>query len=105
MISYKTPDEIYGKLYHDLHVSGLWKDGKIFSDAVPRIPPKDILLSYEKEKSQDNFDLMTFFKSSFKIQKNKKSKYKADKSRSVSDHINILWDLSLIHISEPTRPY
>jgi alpha,alpha-trehalase len=92
-VIYKTPDEIYGKLYHDLHVSGLWKDGKKISDAVPRKAPVDIFRDYERQKSQKDFDLKSFFKSSFKVQKNKKTNFRSIKDRSSNDHIHALWDV------------
>jgi len=92
-VKYRTPDDIYGELYHDLHVSGLWNDGKKISDAVPRIAPQEIVRNYEREKNHDNFDLKAFFKSSFKVQKNKKSNFKAVKDRSSNDHILALWDV------------
>ena len=65
-MQYNTPDDIYGDLYHDLHVSALWKDGKKISDAVPRISPNEIVKFYQKEKGLEDFDLKKFFKAHFK---------------------------------------
>ncbi len=88
---YRTPDAIYGDLYHDLHVSALWKDGKKISDAIPRISPEEIIRAYKEEKSREGFDLKKFFKSHFKSKKNIKTSYVSDAGRSCDEHIELLW--------------
>jgi alpha,alpha-trehalase len=89
----RTLDEIYGRLYHDLHVSGLWKDGKKISDAIPRIQPKEIVDIYNATRDEPDFKLKKFFKKYFKVSKSKKNDFVSDMNRSSEEHISVLWDV------------
>ena len=89
----RTLDEIYGQLYHDLHVSGLWKDGKKISDAIPRIQPKEIVDIYNATRNEPEFKLKKFFKKYFKVSKSKKNDFVSDMNRSSEEHISVLWNV------------
>jgi alpha,alpha-trehalase len=89
---YRTPDDIFQELFTDLHKSGIWHDGKIISDAIPKASPSDILQTYRSQKGMSDFDLEVFFNQYFEVQKAGSSTFQSDPSRPVEDHIRILWD-------------
>ncbi len=89
----KTPDIIYKNLFHDLHLSGIWPDGKLLSDAIPLFSPDDILKKYEAEKAASDFNLKAFFNQNFKIKDLTESDFKSDLTRSPEEHIQALWSV------------
>ncbi|MEM9821799.1 MAG: hypothetical protein AAF985_12035, partial [Bacteroidota bacterium] len=56
-----TPDMVFKELFTAFHESGLWKDQKTISDAIPNQPPAVILHAYQQEKEKANFNLKSFF--------------------------------------------
>ncbi len=93
MAKHPTPAEIFGKLFADLHKSGIWSDGKAISDAIPKTKPSKILKLYKKEKRRKDFNLKAFAKKHFKFQKAKNTQFKSNTSKPVEKHINKLWDV------------
>lgn len=89
----KTPFDLFGELFVDLHCSGIWKDGKLISDAIPNFPAAEILNKYNSEKSQDGFDLKTFFEANFSMLRAADSKFESDLSKSPEQHIESLWSV------------
>ena len=88
-----SPPAIFGELFTDMHESGLWADGKSISDATPLSEPTKILAKYRAQKSAKDFDLMAFFEANFDAAVSPSSGFKADTSRSVTEHIELLWDV------------
>ena len=89
----KTPDRIFQELFADLHLSGIWLDGKMISDAIPKASPEVILRQYRLEKQKANFDLKAFFNKYFQKSASASTTFKSDTSRPVEQHIEILWDI------------
>ncbi len=85
--------KIYGRLFEELHLSGIWKDGKQISDAIPLHSPKVILEEYKKEKDAPNFDLNSFFNNHFRLQKPQDSTFQSDLTKSAEQHIYSLWEV------------
>lgn len=98
---YKAPDEIYGRLFIDLHASGLWSDGKVIADAIPLRDPQDIVAEYLQKCDIHGFDIKDFFQSNFKLQSGAAVEFVADNKRSSIQHIEYLWDL----LSRPKDAY
>lgn len=88
-----SPPAIFAELFTDMHESGLWADGKSISDATPLSEPTKILASYRAQKSAKGFDLMDFFEANFEAAVSPSSGFKADTARSVTEHIELLWDV------------
>jgi alpha,alpha-trehalase len=88
---YQTPDLIFHELFVDLQNSGIFTDDKIISDALPKASPEEILKAYRKEKGEPDFDLKIFFDRFFQPNRHKSVDFKSDSSRSISEHIEILW--------------
>ena len=53
----KSPDEELGELFHDVQKSGIYGDGKVFVDLIPKKRMKQIQKEYLLTKSDPNFDL------------------------------------------------
>jgi alpha,alpha-trehalase len=86
-----SPDEQYADLFEAVQMAKVFPDGKTFADCSPTGDPAAILDAYRKEKSNPGFDLKAFAMAHFTPPTAHSSNYKADLSRSVSDHINALW--------------
>lgn len=95
-----TPDEVFGELFVDVQLKRVFPDNKTFVDCVPRRLPKDILQDYNAEKGKPGFSLEDFVKANFEIPAAADEKYKSDMSRSVTDHIEVLWEVLK---REPTK--
>ncbi|MEL6988874.1 MAG: trehalase family glycosidase, partial [Bacteroidota bacterium] len=93
VFEYQTPDEVYKSLFTDLHASGLFKDGKSISDAVPKFEPKEILEKYEASRGQEDFDLQDFFNANFAIASPPNINFIPDPDRAAVDHVKHLWPL------------
>ncbi len=89
----KTPYQIYGELFVALHKSGHWKDGKIISDAIPKMSPEVLLRKYKEEKVKNNFNLVTFFESHFFLPTTASSDFESDSQRTAEEHIYALWEV------------
>ena len=103
MARIQTPEEIYGDLFRDMHASGLWPDGKVISDLIPKSAPRMILKAYEKEKKQLAFKLKAFVEGHFEYTQSKSSDFKSDTSKSVDKHIESLWPY-LLREADPEIP-
>ena len=89
----QSPEFVFEELFSDLHLSGLWEDGKLITDAIPRNDASEILRSYREKKDSSGFDLRSFFEDHFIMPKAEESGFESDTSRSLEDHIEILWDV------------
>ena len=88
----KSPDQIFGQLFYDLHTSGLWPDGKVISDAIPITKVDEIIEKYDVQKELDDFDLRIFFEQHFRYNTIPTSDFVSDTSKSTEEHISRLWD-------------
>ncbi|MEZ0541844.1 alpha,alpha-trehalase TreF [Fibrella arboris] len=92
-----SPDQLFGDLFSDVQLSGLFPDSKTFVDCTPKQEPHAILVAYLHERTQPGFDLGTFVDTYFDRPAAAASGYISDTSVATSEHIDRLWD-------ELTRP-
>jgi len=92
-LKHKTHIEIFGQFFKDLHLSGIYPDGKLISDAIPKLEPELILENYEVSSKQEDFDLKTFFEDHFYFQEAKGHSFKSDSRKSADEHIRSLWSV------------
>ena len=88
-----TPLQQFGELFEALHQSGLWPDGKVLSDSVPKSDPESILETFREERGNPDFDLENFFETQFDYPSSPTSGFEADPSRPVEEHIELLWEI------------
>lgn len=91
----KSPDEGLGDLFAAVQKNRIYNDGKTFVDLVPRARMKSIQQEYLLAKEDPNFDLREFVSRHFyEFAPHKtKEEFKTDRSRTVSEHIHLLWDV------------
>ena len=88
-----SPDLLFGDLFRDVQLSGLFPDSKTFVDCIPKQEPEAILTAYHTERTQPDFDLGTFVDRHFDRPLAVTSGYVSDTSISTSEHIDRLWQL------------
>lgn len=85
-----SPKELYGALFEDVQLSGLFKDSKVFADAIAQGNHSEILQTYEENKNKRGFNLEAFVYEHFSFN-HQNSTYEADPSQSIEEHIERLW--------------
>ncbi len=87
-----TPDIVYGRLFEEVQLSGIFEDSKTFVDCIPLRDPAQIMAAYERERSLPGFDLETFVRRFFELPGTSQDAYQSDRTKSASEHIKALWD-------------
>lgn len=88
----KSPDEALGELFEVVQRERVYEDGKTFVDLVPRGRMKAIQNEYILAKDDPNFDLREFVNRHFyEFAPHKENEFVSDTSRTVSEHIHLLW--------------
>lgn len=87
----KSPDEELGELFHDVQKSGIYGDGKVFVDLIPKKRMKQIQKEYLLTKSDPDFDLREFLALHFYKYSAYSTDFKPDLTATPREHINILW--------------
>ena len=85
------PNERFGELFEAVQMNKVFPDGKTFVDCTPKKSTKEIMRAYNTAKDAPNFQLDQFIATHFDTPKKYASGFKADTSKSVSQHINSLW--------------
>lgn len=85
------PDRSLGVLFTDLHLSGLWPDGKVISDAVLLAPAEEIVLAYHAAQSRGPVDLAAFFATWFRPVAAAETAWHSDPAHGPKAHIMALW--------------
>ena len=87
-----TPDKIYGELFTDVQMSGIFDDSKTFVDCIPKRDPSEIVKDYQKIKSNPNlrFSLKLFVENNFILPSGSGKEYQT-KHKDVVQHIHDLW--------------
>lgn len=89
----KSPDEALGELFRVVQKERVYDDGKTFVDLVPRGRMKAIQNEYLLAKDDPNFDLREFINRHFyEFAPHKANEFHTDTTRTVSEHIHLLWD-------------
>lgn len=89
------PEISLGGLFADLHLSGLWPDGKVISDAILLAPAPEIVAAYAAERRP--VDLRAFFARWFRPVGGAEGAYRTDPAHGPSQHIEALWP----HLTRP----
>ncbi len=85
------PNERFGELFEAVQMNKVFPDGKTFVDCMPKKSTKEIMNAYMTAKDAPNFQLDQFISTYFDTPKKYASGFKADTSKTVSQHINSLW--------------
>lgn len=88
----KTPDQVYGELFRDVQMAGIFPDSKTFVDCIPKRKPGDIVKDYIAAKNNPalRFSLELFVKENFELPAPPKAEY-VSRERDIVAHIKQLW--------------
>ena len=86
-------DVIFGELFHDVQMSGIFEDSKTFVDCVPKKSTDEILTAYKHSKDLNEFDLLTFVGKYFNLPPNLNSGFKTNPKNTAIEHVTALWDV------------
>lgn len=78
-------------LFEDVQLGAVFPDSKTFVDCIPLRPLSDILQAYCEQYREDDFDLAVFVRQHFNIPNPAGSSYVYEESRSVEEHLTLLW--------------
>ena len=86
-----TPDQVYGELFRDVQMSGIFPDSKTFVDCIPKRDPKAIVKDYKAVKSNPKlrFSLKLFVEENFIIPQTPHPELRNDPG--LVKHIESLW--------------
>lgn len=87
----QSPDEVYGKLFAEVQLGGVFEDSKTFVDCLPKYDPEYIVSAYETESQQDTFNLKSFVNRHFDLPISTASDFKSNSNANAIEHINSLW--------------
>ena len=87
----QSPDKIYGPLFENVQMQGVFPDQKTFVDCLPIRKPSEIMADYERLVKEPNFDLKAFVAANFTPPPNPDD---------IVTHINRLW---AVLRREPTK--
>jgi alpha,alpha-trehalase len=84
-----SPFAVFGPLYHEVEMSGIFPDSKTFADAVPRRPPAEILKDYRP--GQSKAALQAFVFANFDLPQPVQTPPLSAERPPLLDHITALW--------------
>ncbi len=87
-----TPDQLYGQLFADVQMQKIFPDGKTFVDCTPKRKVADIMYDYGMQKGS-SFNLKKFVEENFNLPAAPPVLNYVQQEKSVSAHINNLWDV------------
>ncbi len=88
----KSPDELYGELFDDVHREKLFVDNKQFVDLVPRKRARDLRKAYEHARKQPGFDMQAFVEDNFYAYAPRHhAPYAPDENTTAREHVSHLW--------------
>ncbi|MEM6772925.1 MAG: trehalase family glycosidase, partial [Bacteroidota bacterium] len=86
-----APDQLFGELFRRVQMERIFADGKTFVDMIPKASSEVIMKAYAAEKSQAGFNLKAFVEQNFDPPAQPESVFNSEASRSIEEHINVLW--------------
>ncbi len=101
--AHQSPEERFGELFIAAQLGEVFPDSKTFVDCTPKTTTKEVMQRFESEKVLPNFDIAKFVKENFDLPTQHSSGFKSDTSRSVSEHINVLWPILTRQADTSTR--
>ena len=82
-----------GALFQDVQLQNILGDGKTFPDCIPKKDLSTIPQLYQSVKGKAGFDLRTFVLENFELPPSTDTDYKNDDNKSITKHIDELWDV------------
>ena len=80
-------------LFNDVQLQQIFPDGKTFVDCLPLFSAEEINTKYLQQKDKPGFSLKDFVLTNFELPVPHSSNYQSDRSKTVSENIDLLWDV------------
>jgi alpha,alpha-trehalase len=100
----KSPAALFGDLYAAVQIAPVFSDGKLFSDAVPKAAPNDILAQYRAAHPDSTAALKVFVESHFTLPGEAGAPTGIAEHATITQHIDGLWDI-LTRTTPEVPPY
>jgi alpha,alpha-trehalase len=89
----KSPAALFGELYAAVQNAPVFSDGKLFSDAVPKSAPSDILAQYRAARPDSTAALKEFVVRHFILPGEAGAPTGIAEHATITQHIDGLWDI------------
>jgi alpha,alpha-trehalase len=101
----KTPDQIYGALFHDVQMAKIFPDGKTFVDCIPKRDPAAIVADYNKLRSNPavKYSLQLFVEANFIVPPAQSKTPQPKSTTDISSHIKNLWKALKRNADQPVE--
>ncbi len=80
------------QFFKDIQLAAIFKDSKTFVDLVPKESYMILEERYLREKEAPDFSLRAFVEANFEDKSMKSLEFKTDTTKTMYEHINIMWD-------------
>ena len=88
----KQVDNFYEtELFKEVQLEGIFEDSKTFVDLVPKIPLEQLMVLYEEEKQNTDFDIKLFVEENFSDKSTAVLQFETDTTKNMYEHINSIW--------------
>jgi len=85
--------EDFEELFAEVQKQRVFSDQKFFTDCVPKFSVDEILKNYSSEKRKNGFVLKDFCSANFKYPIDESTGFVSDRTKTVEEHIDALWDI------------
>jgi alpha,alpha-trehalase len=82
-----------GSLFAAVQMAHIFPDSKTFTDSIPKKSVKEIVVAYQIQQKNVEFDLKTFVLAHFQLPTPQTSNFQSDTTKSISEHIESVWAL------------
>lgn len=89
-IRFFKPWEVYGTMFHDIQMAGVFEDSKTFVDCTPNSSAEDLVAMYGEFKGQQSFDINRFVEDNFQLPEAPENEKVEEKP--FFEHLNRHWD-------------
>ncbi len=79
------------ELFKEVQLRGIFEDSKTFVDLVPKMPLEEVMMRYEQEKEDADFDLEEFVEENFSDRSGAILEFETDTTRTMYEHISNMW--------------
>ncbi len=90
-----APDAVYGTLFEQVQLSGVFRDSKTFPDSVPKKAPQEIMAAYQKALAEEGakFSLQEFVSENFTQPSTAPDAVRISTASSAAERVHALWPL------------
>jgi len=86
-----SPRATYPDLFEKIQLASIYPDSKSFADAIPKMPPSEIMKAYKSQKDLKEFNLKAFVDKYFSMPENHNAVYQSVISAGIEKHLDTLW--------------